>query len=193
MTIKLTLTAFIAVLGLTLQGMGEDQSLLFPQADNEFADAEVRRLAAIQANPGVQGETEVRAANAKIAAMGANAVPSLIVLLKQAANRDPRVLNPSNANLNFTSEVRCLASDLGEIGDRRAIPVLSALVKFEYPKADQITHPLGELLSHSTDEELLRDSESEDPVIARMAKRILENPASYGVVRRKSRGDASPK
>ena len=86
-----------------------------------------------------------------------------------------------------------IARDLGRTGDRRAIPVLVELNKHDITgkvPGETSRWALADLLNHGSDEQLRKDAESNDDVVAPIAKSILANPASYGLIRPKPSADS---
>jgi len=184
MNMPWTLPLFVAVVGLTTTSMAAEPTLPFPEAENEFVDARVRDLVAIDAKTGLRDEEEVSRAVNQLIAMGTNAVPSLITLLKQAANREPRILHRPKVPCSFGYEVRSISQNLAVIGDRRAIPVLSLLIKYDEVGKGNTSNPiLAELLNHGSDEQLRKDMESEDPNVARIANNLLIKGSSGSIHR----------
>ena len=140
--------------------------LPFPEMDGVETDPEIVELVAyrIEGNDLSEGyETHI-----KIVAMGAKAVPTLIALSKRAANVDPRVLGQEQ---DFGFELRRPIEMLVEIGDRRAIPLVSALVKYD-TKPRRMHDYLAKLLCRGTDEQIEGYSKSKDPNVARVAKQV---------------------
>jgi hypothetical protein len=75
---------------------------------------------------------------------------------------------------------------LAKIGDRRAVPVISALVKYD-TKPRRMASKLEELLCHGSDRQIKLDALSGDPNVARAAKRILEEPDQFSYYRKRYR------
>lgn len=168
-------------------------TLPFPEAEQETPDAEVIRLVTIQANERKGIETFEASLDAKkrIMEMGTNAVISLIILLKQAANKDPRVLHPDKFD-DYGYEIRISLCDLRDIGDRRAIPVFSTLVKYDDPKSRIILHALAVMLCHGTDEQILQDSQSDNPNVAQAAQMVVRNAMTFEPSKQKFREKRKP-
>ncbi len=118
------------------------------------------------------------AAEKKIVAMGAKAVPTLIEMAKLAANKDPLVLRKDGVQDYDWDLIRPIQM-LVQIGDRRAISLISALVKYDDPKPRRMAHSLEVLLCRGSDQQILLDAQSEDPNVARAAKKILNNPGQF--------------
>lgn len=181
-TVKTTLLLPLLCSMACVVGAGE---LPFPNADQETANPEVRRLVQTQSRwrEDLKASSE---AKTKILAMGTGAVPSLIILLKQSANRDPRVLGHVGVQ-DFGHEIRTPLYDLRDIGGRRAIPVLSKLVQYDHPKPRRMLQVLAELLCHGSDEQIALDAKSADPNVARAAQMIIREPMTFAPCKKEFR------
>jgi hypothetical protein len=147
----------------------------FPHVDESAVNPEIRRMVEeriVRHND--SGGSEI---DRKIVAMGTNAVPTLIVVAQNAANTDPLVLGQPGCQ-DFGFGLRRPLDMLVSIGDRRAIPVISALVKFD-TKPRRMFNSMARLLCHGTDEQITADANSQDPYVARSAQTILRYPEQY--------------
>jgi hypothetical protein len=160
----------LIVLGCLLLGACGFAEVPFPHPDESVIDPEVRRLVGERvASKLGQDLHRTEEIDRMIIAKGSNAVPSLIAMAQTAADTDPLVLGQSQ---DYGNELRCLASLLAEIGDRRAIQFFSALVRFD-TKPGRMYGWLRILLCHGTDKQLEQDAQSPDPNVASMAQYIL--------------------
>jgi hypothetical protein len=147
----------------------------FPHVDESVINPEIRRLVEeriVRHNDA--GGSEI---DRKIVSMGTNAVSTLIVMAQKAANTDPLVLGEPGCQ-DFSFELRRPLDILVSIGDRRAIPVISVLVKFD-TKPRRMSSSIAELLCHGTDEQIKADANSQDPNVARAAQTVLRYPEQY--------------
>ncbi|HUT14593.1 MAG TPA: HEAT repeat domain-containing protein [Thermoguttaceae bacterium] len=92
--------------------------------------------------------------------------------------RDPQTVS------DFGSELRAALYALEEIGDRRALPAISALVKYDN-KPRRMQSALEDILAKGSDQQLWVDIRSDDPNIADGAQRILDSPEQYGRAERR--------
>jgi len=147
----------------------------FPNVDESAIDPEIKKLVVerIARHNDPEGSETAR----KIVAMGTNAVPTLIAMAQKAANTDPLILSkPGHQDYGF--ELRRPLDMLVAIGDRRAIPVISSLMKFD-TKPRRMFSSLAELLCHGTDEQIEADAKSQNTNLARVARNILRSPEQY--------------
>jgi len=171
------------VVGLTASAWGAgDARVPFPNLTKTECDAKVAELLALRIAK--HNDPEGYEAHNKLVAMGSNAVPTLIYLAQQAANRDQRILSPAK-HADYGWELRRPIQILVEIGDRRAIPLLSALVKHDHPKPMRMLQNLAELLCHGPDEQIAADARSSDPNVARAARMILRDTTTFEYYKRK--------
>ena len=150
----------------------------FPDVDESVIDPEIRALV-VERIAKTSGETQdlnrTNEIDQTIVAKGRNAVATLIAMAQKAANTDPLVLGKSQ---DFGNELRCPVDMLVKIGDRRAIPLLSALMKFD-TKPRRMFTSLARLLCYGTDKQIELDAKSQDPNLARVAQTILRYPDQY--------------
>jgi len=178
----------------------DEPTIPFPHAMEHEPDPEVARLVSIWSSNWTS--PAARDAQKAIVSMGSDAVPSLIIILKRAANTEPFIIGkPRRPSDIRRGELRAALIDLQEIADRRALPALSALMKYDN-KPRRFGGALKTILLHGSDEQLQRDATSPDPNIARIAQLILDNPERYDYRRkeyqeeeraRRSGGRFSPK
>ena len=107
--------------------------------------------------------------------MGAEVVPRIIVSFKRAVNRDGLILEPE-FSWDTGSKVRAALYALRDIGDRRALGPIGALIKYEYGKAGRAGNVILEILARGSDQQLQADARSDDTHIARFARYLLERP-----------------
>jgi hypothetical protein len=150
-------------------------SVPFPGADESGIDPVVAKLVRYRTEK--HNDAEGSDAEKKIVAMGSNAVPTLIAMAKLAANKDSLVLHKDGVQ-DYDWDLRRPLQMLVQIGDRRAIPVLSALVKYD-TKPRRMASKLEELLCHGSDRQIEEDTRSEDANVAPVARRILQNPDQF--------------
>ena len=70
---------------------------------------------------------------------------------------------------------------MGDIGDRRALPAISALVKYDNEQC-RFRGALETILLHGSYDQLLGDVRSGDPNIARIAQRLVDNDPPPGML-----------
>ena len=159
----------------------------FPDVEESSIDPQIARLVRYR----IQRHTDAEGAKAekKIVAMGTNAVPTLIAMAKLAANNDSLVLEKEEVQ-DYDWELRRPLQMLVKIGDRRAIPIISALVKYD-TKPRRMTSKLEELLCHGSDQQIKLDALSEDPNVTRAANRILEEPDQFSYYKKLYRKKAA--
>lgn len=123
----------IASLLLALQALAgaPSPSIPFPGADQTGIDPAIAEL--VRARIAGHNNPDGADAEKKIVALGTNAVPTLIAMAKLAANKDPLVLRTPGVQDYDWDLIRPIQI-LVKIGDRRAIPLLSALVQYDDPK-----------------------------------------------------------
>jgi len=164
----LTLTCFSA-------SAQETKSLPFPGANASQINPQIAEL--VRYRIAKHNDSEGSETEKKIVAMGSNAVPTLIAMAKLAANKDPLVLRAGGVQ-DYDWDLIRPVQMLVQIGDRRAIPVISALVKYD-TKPRRMASGLQELLCHGSDHQIEADALSEDPTVARLAKWILQEPDQF--------------
>jgi hypothetical protein len=160
----------------------------FPDLPAEAIDEQVADLLAYRIK--MHNDHEGGEAEKKLIAMGPGAVPTLIYLSKVAANSDPRIRNPEE-NDDYGPDLHWPVQVLVAIGDRRAIPLLSALVKYDHPKPLRMQRNLAELLCHGSDAQIEVDAGSSDPNVAAAAQMVLRDPMSFAYVKSKFRSSHS--
>ena len=156
----------------------------FPGADETGIDPVIAEL--VRYRIAKHNDSEGDTADKKVVAMGTNAVPTLIAMAKMAANKDPRVVHPEKYD-DFGFELRRPLHMLVDIGDRRAIPVLTALVPYDHPKPRRMLQNLAELLCHGSDEQLQEDAKSNDPHVARAASMVQNDLQTFAYSKEKYR------
>jgi hypothetical protein len=154
----------------------ETPSPPFPDANETGVDPAIAEL--VRYRIAKHNDSEGAEAEKKIVAIGSNAVPTLIAMAKLAANKDPLVLRTRGVQDYDWDLIRSVQM-LVQIGDRRAIPLVSALVKYDDPKPRRMASELEELLCHGSDSQIELDAKSEDPNVARAANRIVKNPDQF--------------
>ncbi|HIJ65162.1 MAG TPA: hypothetical protein HPP77_04355 [Candidatus Hydrogenedentes bacterium] len=149
-----------------------ETSCPFPDAMDAEPDPRIAELLSIRA-----ADWTSRAASdahKELVSMGAEPVPSLIILFKRAANKECLVTKDDRPVSDISrGELRAALVVLQESGDRRALPVISRLVEYD-SKAGRFGHALREILSRESNEQILGHAQSEDPNVARSAERILK-------------------
>ena len=173
-------TRFVFGLALLLSSSNVFATDVFPSIDESAINPEIRRLVVDR----IAGHNDAEGSelDRRIVAMGTNAVPTLIAMAQKAANTDPLVLGKPGCQ-DFGFELRRPVDILVTIGDRRAIPIISALMKFD-TKPKRMFTSLGRLLCHGTDEQIEADAKSQDQGLARVAQVILRNPDQYEYYKR---------
>ena len=106
----------------------------FPGVVSQAPDPEIMRSVSVRAVK--WNEPEGIEAHKRLLSMGRTALPELIAAFRIAANSDPRILkcqNPETAHDegDYGNELQCLLCVLVEIGDRRALPAIGALVGYD--------------------------------------------------------------
>lgn len=165
-------------LGCLLLGTLGSAEAPFPHPDESVIDPEVKRLVdeRVAKTSGLSQDLDrAERIDRIIIGKGTNAVPSLIAMAQGAANTDPLVLGRGQ---DYGNELQCPANLLAEIGDRRAIPLFSALMRFDTKPGRMFTW-LARLLCHGTDKQIRLDARSQDPNVARVAQHILRYPVQY--------------
>jgi len=177
----MTKPVLILVLCLALSplaaGKEPETQVPFPDAMAQEPDPEVARLVSVWA----QNWTSPSAWDAQktIISMGSEAVPSLIIIFKRAANKEPFIIEKPQKETDIgRNELRVTLVALERIADRRALPVISPLVKYD-SKARRFRGALEQILIKGSDAQLQQDAKSDDPTIARMAQFILDRPEYY--------------
>ncbi|MCY2926299.1 MAG: ATPase, T2SS/T4P/T4SS family, partial [Planctomycetota bacterium] len=160
---------------------GSGVGVPFPEAQQESEDAAVSRL--IDRAEGRNGVDGLRARE-ELVAMGHDGVPAILIGLKKAANSDPRILAPQQ-NQDFGWRLRAAMYALAAIGDRRALPAISTLTRYEVWKAARASEALSLVLAQGTPQQLQLDAKSESPGIAKAAQRLLDHPDELQTLRDK--------
>jgi len=151
----------------------------FPDAMEQEPDPEVARLVSNWNHAGPPSADDPRKT---ILSMGSDAVPSLIIILKQAANKEPVIIEQPGGTTDISvGDQRAALIALADIGDRRALPAISALVKYDNEQW-RFRGALETILLHGSYDELLRDAESDDPNIARIAQQLVDNKPPPGML-----------
>jgi hypothetical protein len=168
----------LALVWLLLSGSPILAGVLFTNVDETVINSEIKALVMerISKTSGrTQNLTRVEQIDQTIVAKGTNAVPILIAMAQEAANTDPLVLGQGS---DYGNALRCPVDLLATIGDRRAIPLLIALMKFD-DKPARMHNALCMILCHGTDEQIATDAKSNDQNLARAAQLILRYPVQF--------------
>ncbi len=145
----------------------------FPEAEAMSPDLQIQRLLSVRAAR--WNHDEGRDAHGQLVAMGPEVVPRIIVCFKRAVNRDKPIHEPE-FNQDTGSDVQAALYALRDIGDRRAIGPLAKLIEYEHGKCNRAGRAIFEILAQGSDEQLRADAKSDDPLIARCARHLLEAP-----------------
>jgi len=165
-------------------GESSQAAIPFPDAMEKDPDPRIVQLISVWVR-GWHSDAGIKAHH-EIVSMGAEAVPSLIIIVKRAANTEPLIVEKQGTVSDISrGELRASLIALREIGDRRALPAISALVKYD-TKAGRFRHALAGILLRGSDEQLQSDARSGDPNIAHMARVILDHPEQYDYSRKKN-------
>jgi len=167
-----------------VDGAARPVSVPFPNVDESVINLEIARL--VRERIEKQRDTKGDELHKEIVAMGTNAVPTLIAVAQKAANTDPLVLRRPGC-MDYGFELRWPVRMLVDIGDRRAIPLISALVRFDDPKGQRMIQNLAELLCHGTDAQIEADAKSADPNLARAARMVIKDPQTFAFAKSRYR------
>jgi len=150
----------------------------FPGAEDEACDPNVARLLSVytQRHRG-SSEAKVREARKELLTMGQEAVPSLIVLLKRAANKDRRIAEPNYVS-DYGDQLRAAMAVVAAVGDRRTLPALRVLARYDN-KAGRVGSAIRTLLSRGSLDQLRAEALSDDDWLAPRARYFLEHPEEY--------------